>query len=200
MLRIGLTGGIGSGKSTVAARFAELGAIVIDADALARSVVAVGTPGLDRVIERFGAEILAPDGSLDRARLGAIVFSDPAALADLNAIIHPLVGELSAGLMSQAGEDDVIVHDVPLLTENGLQDAYQAVVVVEAPPELRVARLIERGLSDGDARSRIAAQATDEQRRKVATAVLDNSGGLAELWAQVDQAWNQITGRTVAAG
>jgi len=192
--RIGLTGGIGSGKSTVATRMAELGAIVIDADALAREVVAPGTPGLARVIERFGAGVLTSKGQLDRPALGRIVFADPAALADLNAIVHPLVGERTAEVMTRAGEDDVIVYDVPLLVENNLAAAYDAVLVVEAPLEIRLRRLVERGLPEDDARARIAAQATDEQRREVATVVFDNSSDLEALYRQVDAAYRTLVG------
>jgi dephospho-CoA kinase len=197
---IGLTGGIGSGKSTVAGRLTELGAIVIDADALAREVVAVGTPGLRRVVERFGTDMLAPDGSLDRPKLGSLVFANPSALADLNAIVHPLVGERTAELMATAGPEDVVVYDVPLLAENNLQAGFDAVVVVEAPLATRLERLGMRGLSEADARARIAAQATDEDRRAVATFVLDNSGSVAELNAQIDAVWAQIMGNAEAKG
>jgi dephospho-CoA kinase len=192
MFRIGLTGGIGSGKSTAAARFAELGAVVIDADQLAREVVEVGTPGLARVIERFGAELLRPDGSLDRPALGQLVFGDAAALADLNAIVHPLVAERSAERMAAAGPDAVVVYDVPLLAENDLAGGFDAVVVVEAPLALRLERLAARGLDEATARARIAQQASDEQRRAVATVVLDNSGSRAALERQVEAAWRQL--------
>jgi dephospho-CoA kinase len=194
VLRIGLTGGIGSGKSTVALRLAELGATVIDADALAREVVQPGTDGLRRVVERFGRGVLAPDGSLNRPALGSVVFADPAALADLNAIVHPLVGARTAELMAGVAESGVVVYDVPLLVENSLQDGFDAVLVVEAPLQTRLDRLVGRGLSTEDARSRIAHQASDEDRRAVATEVLDNGGSLAELRAQVDAAWARIVG------
>jgi dephospho-CoA kinase len=196
VLRIGLTGGIGSGKSTVAARLADLGATVIDADALAREVLEPGTSGLARVVERFGDGVLTPEGTLDRPGLGAIVFNDPDALADLNAIVHPLVRQRTAELLAQAGEDDVVVNDVPLLVETGLQDGFDAVIVVEAPIAVRLSRLVDRGLTEDDARSRIAAQASDEERRAVATVVIDNSGPVAELRTQVDAAWQRLTGRT----
>jgi len=192
MLRIGLTGGIGSGKSTAAARFAKLGAVVIDADQIAREVVAVGTPGLAEVVERFGAEVLLPDGSLDRPKLGELVFGDSRALADLNSIVHPLVAERSAELMAAAGPDAVVVYDVPLLVENDLAGNFDVVVVVEAPLEVRLARLASRGLAAEEARARIARQADDEQRRAVATVVLDNSGGRAELDEQVEAAWRRL--------
>jgi dephospho-CoA kinase len=190
--RIGLTGGIGSGKSTVAARFAELGAIIVDADALAREVVAPGTVGLQRVVDRFGRLVLTSTGELDRPKLGSIVFSDADALADLNAIVHPLVAERTADLIAQAGDDDSVVYDVPLLVENQLQDGFDAVVVVEAPLPIRLARLAERGLPEEQARARIAAQATDEQRRAVADIVLDNSTTLAELKTRIDAAYRQL--------
>ncbi|HEX8094587.1 MAG TPA: dephospho-CoA kinase [Jatrophihabitans sp.] len=202
VLRIGLTGGIGSGKSTVAARLAELGAVVIDSDRLAREVVEVGSPGLARVVERFGADVLGPDGSLDRPRLGRLVFSDPAALADLNAIVHPLVRARSEALSSQAAAAGAVavVHDVPLLVENKLAAGYDTVIVVEAPLELRLQRLAGRGLDEETARARIAAQATDEQRRAVADIVLDNSGSVAELGAQVDAAWSGLVGDASGGG
>jgi dephospho-CoA kinase len=190
--RIGLTGGIGSGKSTAAARFAELGATVIDSDQLAREVLAPGTPGLAAVLERFGTDLLTGDGSLDRARLAAVVFADAVALADLNAIVHPRVAQRTAELTAAAGPDAVVVHDVPLLVENRLAENYDAVVVVEAPLPERLSRLRARGLDAEAARSRVAAQASDEQRRAVATAVLDNSGSVAELHAQVDELWARL--------
>jgi dephospho-CoA kinase len=196
MLRIGLTGGIGSGKSTVAARLAELGAVVVDSDLLAREVVAVGSPGLARVVERFGAGVLAADGSLDRPGLGRLVFGNPAALADLNAIVHPLVRARSEDLTASAaaGGAQAVVQDVPLLVETGLAGSYDKVIVVEAPLELRLRRLAGRGLDAETARARITAQATDEQRRAVADVVLDNSGSVAELRTQVDAAWARLVG------
>jgi dephospho-CoA kinase len=195
MLKVGLTGGIGSGKSTVAERFAELGATIIDADQLAREVVAIGTPGLARVVERFGEGVLKEDGSLDRPRLGRTVFADPVALADLNAIVHPLVGERTSALMAETDPDAVVVYDVPLLVENNLASGYDAVVVVEAPMPNRIARLVARGLPEQEARSRMAAQATDEQRREVATYLLDNSGTPEQLLDQVDQLWATLVDR-----
>lgn len=194
MRRIGLTGGIGSGKSTVAARFAQLGATVIDADALAREVLQPGTPGLSAVAHRFGADVLLPDGSLDRPKLGDVVFADPAALADLNAIVHPLVGERTAQLMESAGEQAVVVYDVPLLVENDLASSFDAVVVVQAPMAVRLARLAGRGMDEETARSRMAAQASDSQRSAVAEVMLDNSGSMADLYRQVDLAWERLTG------
>jgi dephospho-CoA kinase len=193
MLRIGLTGGIGSGKSTAAARFAELGALVIDADAIAREVVEPGTPGLSAVVSRFGSEILSPDGSLDRPALARLVFADAEALAALNAIVHPLVAERRAELMAAAGPDAVVVSDVPLLVENGMAGDFDAVVVVEAPLDQRLARLAARGLAAEEARARMARQASDEQRRAVATVLLDNSGSQPELARQVEAAWQRLT-------
>ena len=194
MLRIGLTGGIGSGKSTVAARLAELGAVVIDSDQLAREVVEPGSPGLARVVERFGTDVLGPDGSLDRPKLGHLVFGDSAALADLNAIVHPLVRARSEALTAEAADGGaaVVVHDVPLLVENKLAAGYDRVIVVEAPLELRLQRLAGRGLDPDTARARIAAQASDEERRAAADIVLDNSGSVGELRAQVDAAWARL--------
>lgn len=194
MARIGLTGGIGSGKSTAAACFAELGATVIDADALAREALAPGTPGLAAVIDRFGDELLHADGSLDRPRLGELVFADGAALADLNAIVHPLVARRTAELTDAAGPGATVVYDVPLLVENDLAAGFDAVVVVLAPLPLRLERLAGRGMDERTARSRIAAQADDEQRRAVATEVLDNSGSVASLRAQVEQVWQRLAG------
>ena len=192
--RIGLTGGIGSGKSTVAARLAELGATVIDADAIAREVLAPGTPGLAEVAERFGADLIGPDGALDRSALGQVVFADPQALADLNAITHPRIGQRTAELMAAAGPDATVVYDVPLLVENDLASGFDAVLVVEAPLKVRLERLAGRGMDRETAESRIAQQATDAQRRAVATVVLDNSGGLDELTEQVDRAWRAVAG------
>lgn len=198
MTRVALTGGIGSGKSSVAARLAQLGAVVVDADAIAREVVEPGTPGLDAVVAEFGQQVLAPDGSLDRAALASIVFSDPERRRALEAIVHPLVGERSARLIAGAPQDALVVYDVPLLAESAgtgrdRRGEFDAVVVVEAPLEDRVRRLVARGLDEDDARARIAAQATDEQRRALADHVLDNSGDLEHLRAQVDALWTALT-------
>ena len=194
MLKIGLTGGIGSGKSTVASQFAGLGAVVIDADAVAREVIEPGTAGFRRVVDRFGPGILRPDGAVDRPKLARQVFADHGALADLNAIVHPLVAGRSAELMAAAADREVVVYDVPLLVENQLQDEYDAVVVVEAPLELRLRRLVDRGLSVDEARARIARQASDADRRTVATIVLRNGGSVDELTAQVTAAWHRLVG------
>jgi dephospho-CoA kinase len=189
VLRLGLTGGIGAGKSTVAARLAEHGAVVVDADRIARDVVAVDTEGLAEVVATFGAGVLDPDGALDRAQLAKIVFSDPEARAKLNAIVHPRVAERTAAIVAQAAPDAVLVHDIPLLVENGMAPAFHLAMVVYAPAEIRVRRLVGRGLTEADARARIAAQASDEQRRAVADVWLDNSGWPEEVQAAVDALW-----------
>ncbi|MGR7027903.1 dephospho-CoA kinase [Geodermatophilus sp. URMC 62] len=189
MLRIGLTGGIGSGKSTVAALLAARGAVVVDADRIAREVVEPGTSGLAAVVGAFGPGVLADDGSLDRAALAAIVFADPEARARLDGIVHPLVRARAREVIDRAAPDAVVVQDVPLLVETGQAGIHDLVLVVETDLETRVARLLQRGLSEEDARARIAAQATDEQRRAVADVVLDNSGGPEALAEQVDRFW-----------
>ena len=191
MLRVGLTGGIGSGKSTVAQRLAELGAVVIDSDVLAREVVAPGSPGLAAVADRFGDDVLESDGSLNRAALGAIVFADDQARRDLEAITHPLIAARTAELTTKAGEVSVVVHDVPLLVEKQMGPAYHLVVVVGAAEQTRVKRLATtRGMTEADARSRIAAQATDEQRRAAADVWLDNDGPRQALLQAVDRLWS----------
>jgi dephospho-CoA kinase len=189
VLRIGLTGGIGSGKSTVSALLAQRGAWVVDADRIAREVLEPGTPGLAAVAEAFGGGVLAADGSLDRPALAAVVFSDPEARRRLDGIVHPLVRHRTAELVAAAPEDAVVVNDVPLLVETGQAASYDLVLVVEADPETRVARLVQRGLTEDDARARMAAQASDEQRRAVADVVLDNSGTTEQLAEQVERFW-----------
>ena len=189
MLRIGLTGGIGSGKSTVAALLAQRGARVVDADRIAREVVEPGSPGLAAVVAEFGDGVLTADGALDRPALAAVVFGDPAARARLDAIVHPLVRARAAELVEAAPPDAVVVQDVPLLVETGQAGSYDLVLVVETDLETRVARLGERGLGAEDARARIASQATDEQRRAVADVVLRNDGDRAALGAQVESFW-----------
>jgi dephospho-CoA kinase len=191
VLRIGLTGGIGSGKSTVSRLLERRGAVIVDADVIAREVVEPGTPGLAAVVEAFGAGMVRRDGSLDRPALAAVVFADPAARARLDAIVHPLVRARAAQVASGVAPDAVVVHDVPLLAETGQAAVYDLVLVVEADPETRVARLVQRGLTAEDARARMAAQATDEQRRAVADVVLDNSGTPDELESQVDRFWTE---------
>jgi dephospho-CoA kinase len=193
---VGLTGGIGSGKSEVSRRLAALGAVLVDADAVAREVVEPGTPGLAAVVEEFGEQVLLPTGELDRERLGAIVFADDARRERLNAIVHPLVGRRMRELVEDAPADAIVVYDVPLLTENDLAGLYDLVVVVDAPVEEQVRRLTElRGMSEEAARARIAAQATREQRRAIADRVIDNSGTLESLYAQVDDLWADLTRR-----
>lgn len=187
MLRVGLSGGIGSGKSTVAQRLAEHGAVVVDADALAREVVAPGTDGLAALVQRFGEEILDGSGALDRPALAARAFRDEEARADLNAITHPRIGELTRQRMAEAPDDAVVVHDMPLLVEAGTEADYHLVLVVDAPEGTRVQRLVERGLDADDARARIRAQATTEQRRAAADVWLDNTGTTEELRAAVDE-------------
>jgi dephospho-CoA kinase len=192
VIRVGLTGGIGAGKSAVARLFAARGAVVVDADALAREVVAPGTPGLAAVVAAFGDHLLAADGSLDRAALGEIVFADPEARRRLEAITHPLIGAETARRTTGLADDTVFVHDVPLLAEVGLAAAYDVVVVVEAPRATRLERLAARGLPREQAEARMTHQATDADRRAVADIVIDNSGGLAELDRRVDDAWERI--------
>ncbi|NNM44812.1 dephospho-CoA kinase [Knoellia koreensis] len=192
MLRVGLTGGIGSGKSTVARRLAELGAVVVDADQLAREVVAPGSDGLAAVATRFGETVLAPDGSLDRAALGALVFADPDARRDLEGITHPLIARRTAELVAAAPEDAIVVHDVPLLVEKHYMPQYHLVVVVGAGEEVRLERLVQtRGMAEADARSRIAAQATDDERRAAADVWFDNDGSVDDLRTAVDALWRE---------
>jgi dephospho-CoA kinase len=186
---VGLTGGAGAGKSTVAARLRELGAIVIDADALAREVLEPGSEGLSEVAEEFGAGVLRSDGSLDRAALAAIVFADPAKRRRLEQITHPRIAARTSELLASAPADAVVVHDVPLLVEKVMGPAYDLVVVVDAPVEQRVRRLVGRGLDADDARARIAAQASREERRAVADVWLENDGTADELRAAVDDLW-----------
>jgi dephospho-CoA kinase len=196
VLRVGLTGGIGSGKSEVTRRLAAQGAVVIDADVIAREVVQAGTPGLADVAETFGPAVLRPDGALDRDKLGDLVFADPELRGKLNAIVHPLVGARMAELERDAGSAAIVVHAVPLLAENNLAGAYDLVVVVDVPPRLQVDRLVRhRGMSREQARARMAAQASREQRLAIATIVLDNSGSLAELDRQVGELWTELRRR-----
>ncbi|NEY35051.1 dephospho-CoA kinase [Streptomyces sp. PRKS01-65] len=200
MLSVGLTGGIGAGKSEVSRLLVECGAVLIDADRIAREVVEPGTPGLEAVVAAFGEEVLAGDGSLDRPRLGSLVFADPEKLAVLNSIVHPLVGARSRELEAAAAEDAVVVHDVPLLTENGLAPLYDVVVVVDADPATQLGRLVRlRGMTEGDARARMAAQATREQRRAIADIVIDNDVPLEELRRRVKEVWAELTRRAQAS-
>lgn len=194
MRLVGLTGGIGSGKSTVADLLAARGADVIDADAIAREVLEPGTEGLDEVVDRFGREVLDDEGQLRRHRLAAIVFGDEDARADLNAIVHPRVrqriaarlGEIAEEESAPGGDERLVVLDIPLLAEGGQTEGYAAVIVVIAPEDVRVERLVRgRDMDPDDVRSRIAAQASDEERRRIATHVIDNSGDLGELEREV---------------
>lgn len=198
MLSVGLTGGIGSGKSAVSRLLVERGAVLVDADLVAREVVAPGTPGLAQVVAEFGPDVLRPDGALDREALGRRVFHDPAALARLNAVVHPLVGRRTVELAAAAAAEGtaVLVHDVPLLVENDLAGRYDLVVVVDAPPELQLRRLVEqRGMTDSDARARMARQATREQRLAAADEVVCNDGTLEQLRTRVDALWSRLRAR-----
>lgn len=196
MFRIGLTGGIAAGKSVATARLAELGALVVDHDQLAREAVAPGSVGLAEIVAAFGADILAPDGSLDRPALGALVFADAAARSRLNDIVHPEVRRLSAEREARAAAADpaaVVVHDIPLLVETGQAGHFHLVVVVHTPAEQRVRRLVEvRGLSEDAARSRLASQAADDERLAVADFTLDGSGSEDDLRSQVDTLWQRV--------
>ena len=199
MLRVGLTGGIGSGKSEVARRLAEHGAVLIDADVAARQVVEPGSPGLARIAAAFGDEVLRPDGSLNRERLGEIVFADPGLRAELNAIVHPLVREWmqeAERAAVQTNGDAIVVHDVPLLAESRGKAGFDAVIVVDVPPELQLERLVRlRGMPAEQARARMAAQASREQRLAVADIVIDNSGSLEDLDGRVDEVWADLERR-----
>jgi dephospho-CoA kinase len=199
-MRVGLTGGVGSGKSTVSALLAERGAVVIDADKIAREVVEPGTPGYAAVVARFGAGVVGSDGALDRAALAAIVFNDEPSRADLNAIVHPLVGHRTAQLTRASPEGAIVVYDVPLLVESGLAPGFDVVVVVLAGTERRIARLRARGMPEDDARARMAVQATDEQRRAVGQEIVENDGTIQELRAQVEGLWSRLRTRAEVLG
>jgi dephospho-CoA kinase len=192
---VGLTGGVGAGKSAVSALLAGHGAVVIDADAIAREVVEPGTAGFDAVVARFGSAVVSSDGGLDRAAIAAIVFEDKAARIDLNAIVHPLVGRRSAELMATVPADAVVVYDVPLLVEGGLAAGFDCVVVVEADEATRLARLAERGLPEEQARARMAAQVGDEERRAVAHEVINNDGTREALAGEVRELWQRLRAR-----
>lgn len=197
MLLVGLTGGIGSGKSTVARLLDRRGAVVIDADQLAREAIAAGTDGFELVVAAFGRDVVRPDGELDRPALAAQIFADPGRKAALEAIVHPRVARLFADRVEPYRDTDrIVVYVTPLLVEVGLAPAFDVVVVVTASPHLRVSRVAsERGLDPEDVRRRIAAQATDAQRAEVAEILLDNDGTLGELEAQVDRLWAELTAR-----
>jgi dephospho-CoA kinase len=198
MLMVGLTGGIGAGKSTVAAMLAARGAVVIDADAIAREVVEPGMPALAKLVDRFGPEVLRPDGSLDRPALARLAFVDDETRKELEAITHPAIGAEFLRRVAAAPADAVVVHDVPLLVESRRGFEYGAVIVVEAPLEVRLDRLEARGVARDDARRRIGLQATDEDRRKVATWVVDNSGDVGHLEKQVGEIWSELERRAAA--
>jgi dephospho-CoA kinase len=200
VLLVGLTGGIGAGKSTVARLLEARGAVIIDADQVARDVVEPGMPAFERLVERFGPEILGADGHLDRPKLAEIAFASEEGTAALNAITHPAVGEEFLRRMAAAPADGIVVCDVPLLAESAeaRSRGYEYVIVVEAPRDLRLERLEERGVPRPDAEARMAKQATDEERRALATWVVDNSGDRAHLEAQVDAIWGEL--RAAAAG
>lgn len=201
MLRVGLTGGIGAGKGEVARRLAAYGALVIDADQVAREVVAPGTPGLDEIVKAFGTGVLRPDGSLDRELLGEMVFSDAALRGQLNAIVHPRVGERMREIEETAAAADVVVHEIPLLAEGGLASAFDVVAVVDAPPEVQVERLVSlRGMTRPHALARMSAQASREERLAVATVVVDNSGSLEDLDGHVAALWAELSRRAGESG
>jgi dephospho-CoA kinase len=190
VITVGLTGGIGSGKSTVAGLLAARGAVVIDSDAVAREVVTPGSEGLARVAAEFGPQVVGQDGALDRAKLAAVVFTDAAARARLNQILHPLIAARTKELVAGAPPGAVVVHDVPLLVENSLAPAYDLVLVVEAPEAVRIQRLRDaREMTEADARARMSVQASDAQRRAVADVVIENAGDQEELAATVEQVW-----------
>ncbi|MEU8139588.1 dephospho-CoA kinase [Streptodolium elevatio] len=199
MVNVGLTGGIGSGKSEVSRRLAAYGAVVVDSDLIAREVVEPGTPGLAALVAEFGADILAADGTLDRPKLGSLVFADKDRLAALNAIVHPLVGARADELRAAAAEDAVLVNDVPLLAENRLEKLYDLVVVVDASPETQLDRLVRlRGMTAQDARNRMAAQATRADRLAIADVVVDNDGPIEALEPQLRALWERLTGEPPA--
>ncbi|WP_405502373.1 dephospho-CoA kinase [Streptomyces niveus] len=201
MLKVGLTGGIGAGKSEVSRLLVSYGAVLVDADKIAREVVEPGTPGLDAVVDAFGPGVLTADGRLDRPKLGALVFADDDKRATLNAIVHPLVRARSVELESAAGEEDIVVHDVPLLVESELTGLYDMVVVVDASPGTQLDRLVRlRGMAESEARSRMAAQATRERRTAAADVVIDNDGPLEKLEPQVRAVWEQLVERAAAEG
>ncbi len=200
MLRVGLTGGIGAGKSEVSNRLAALGAVVVDADKAAREVVKPGTEGLARIVETFGTSVLQEDGSLDRAKLAEIVFADEEARGRLNAIVHPLVHEwmVAADVAARSRGDLVVVHDVPLLVEGGRGGQFDVVIVVDVQPDVQVERLAGRGMPAEQARARMAAQAAREQRIAVADIVIDNSGNLDDLDQRVAEVWADLRARAAA--
>lgn len=200
MVLVGLTGGLGSGKSTVARMLASRGAIVLDADELARQAVAPGTPGHTEVVARFGEQVVAPDGSIDRPALADVVFADDAARADLEAIVHPVVRErIAEAVARHADTDDVVVVDSPLLIETGAHEAFPVVVVVTASVDARLERSRARGMAEHDARARMAAQMPLEEKTRLADVVLDNDGDESALERQVDRLWADLSGRALSS-
>lgn len=200
MLRVGLTGGIGSGKSTVARMLAARGAVVLDSDVLAREAIEPGTSGFDAVVARFGDGVLGSDGSLDREALASIVFADDVARADLEAIVHPVVRRaIAETVAAHAGTDDVVVVDSPLLIETGAHEGFPVVVVVTASVHARVARLVERGMAEEDVRHRMAAQMPLEEKVAYADVVLDNEDTVAGLEERVDQLWSDLRSRALSS-
>ena len=196
MLRVGLTGGIGSGKSTVSAMLSARGAVVIDYDLLAREVVDPGSPAMRAIAERFGDDVVAADGTLDRPALGALVFADPDALNDLNGITHPAIGALAAAREESAGPDAIVVHDNPLLIEMGAAKRCDVVLVVDVPEDVQIERLVTiRGMSETDARARLSAQASREERTGAADLLIDNTGPLDELDPIVGGIWGELVSR-----
>jgi dephospho-CoA kinase len=200
-MRVGLTGGVGAGKSTVSAMLAGLGAVVIDADRLAREVVAKGTPGLAQVVQAFGTEVLTADGELDRAAVAGIVFADETARRRLESIIHPLVRARGAELEAAAPPGALVVHDIPLLAETGQAAAFDAVIVVDVPVETQIERLVEqRGMPRAEAQARVAVQATREQRLACATHVVDNTGTIEDLRERVAEVFGELVSTSPAGG
>jgi dephospho-CoA kinase len=194
MKLIGLTGGIGSGKSTIARRLEKLGARVIDADVVSREVVEPGQPALASIVATFGADVLNADGTLNRARLGDIVFTDKEAREKLNNIVHPAVRERSLKLFAEAEDQKVVIYDVPLLVESENSYSFEHIIVASAPEEIRVERLMEhRGMTESEARARIESQASEEARLTLADTVIDTSGSLEDTYSQVDRFWAEIT-------
>ena len=199
-LRVGLTGGIAAGKSSVSALLSELGAVVIDADALAREVVEPGTSGLERLVAQFGTGLLTPEGVLDRPAMGALVFADADARKRLEAIVHPLVFERIVALETEAPEGAIVVHDIPLLAESGRAETFGAVVVVHAPEQLQVERMVrDRGWTEEEARARIAAQAAAEDRLAIASYVIDNTGTREDLRERVTEVFESLQRQAQAA-
>jgi dephospho-CoA kinase len=192
---VGLTGGIGSGKSTVAEMLVKRGAVVVDADLIARLVVEPGTPALAKLVDRFGADILGPDGALDRPKLAEKAFVDDETKRELEAITHPAIAEEFLRQVAAAPEGNIVVHDVPLLAESKRKFPYDAVIVVETPRDVRIDRLVARGIPREDAERRMLLQASDEDRRSLATWVVDNGAGLDVLEQQVEAIWQQLLRR-----